>query len=198
MKSQLQAGDTIPQNLEPVDNAVRTIIVRGRYWGSVGYCFVGLLILFALADAVVSSWQDEDKWTAAAFGFVVAGVIWFSAGYVQQLERQLRKGYALKLDRQGLHHFNMPSIPWSDMGSAVIEMIESNDRKMPYLCLGLNGHTQMLIASSLWWKEVAGWEIKIHDSGRALLLPCYQINEEPHRLAHIINRHIRENQGIRS
>jgi hypothetical protein len=187
--------DTIPQNLGLEDQHMPASIVSGRYGSALVYCLIGIAVLFAVADGMVASWQDQDVLNAFVFASIALILIWFGAGYAQQLERLLRKGYALKLDRYGLHHFNLPSIPWSDLGSAVIEVEELNDRKITYMCLGLTGHTQMLIAGSEWWKAVAGREIKLHESRRAIMLPCDQIDEEPNRLADRINRMIREHQG---
>ena len=190
--------DTIPQNVLPSRGASETHVVPSRFGLSIMYCLMGVIALFAMADALVSHWQEQE----IILSFIIlmcAGVfIWVGAGYAMQFERMIRKGYAMKMDRQGLHHFNLPSIPWEDLGSAVIEVIETNNRKRTYLCLGVNGHTQMLIAGSQWWSNFAGWEVKRHESGRAIMMPCDQIDEEPNRLAHLINRRIRESQGQRS
>lgn len=187
--------DTIPQKLDEEYAQVPVGYVRGRYWELIMYGLFFLIALSFLAHGMVINRQDGNSTMAVVFVILAMLAIWICAGHAMQLERLIRKGYAIRLDQEGFHHFNMPSIPWSDLSVVTVEVVKTGERTFTYICLGTTGHTQMLIAGKLWWQGVAGAEIMRHDSGRAILIPCGQLVEEPNRLAHRLNRMIREYRG---
>jgi hypothetical protein len=190
--------DTVPQKLDTSHVQAPVSYVRGRYWESICYGLFFLVALFFLVYGVMSNWQDGSSAMSMVFVLLAMLVVWIAAGHAAQIERLIRAGYAIKLDPQGFHHFNMPSIPWSDLSTVTVEVFDNGNRTFTYLCLGTSGHTQMLIAGKLWWSNIVGQEIKLHDSARAILIPCEQLGEEPNRLAHRLNRMIREYQGRKS
>lgn len=161
----------------------------------------GLFFLISLsffAYGIVVNRQDGNSIMVAVFVILAMFVTWIGAGSALQLQRLIRKGYAIRLDQEGFHHFNMPSIPWSDLSTVTVEVFKSSERTSTYLCLGISGSTQILIGQKFWWRGISGLEITLNDSGRAVLIPCGQLGEEPNRLAHRLNRMIREHRGCKS
>jgi hypothetical protein len=183
--------DTIPQRLEhkQINSEIR---VRPKLGALLLQVFIGLFVLYFFAAWVVDSWHYQDGFELIFASIASLGIILFCALQARQIEKLLRKGYALKIDHEGLHCINLPVIPWADLASATIEKHESSDQKILYLCLGVTGHTQKLIAGNVGWQSAAWFNMKKHESGRGIMIACSILNDDPHRLAWRINQSIRQ------